>query len=454
MRYPITISLCALAFLSTAQQRRGDVSRPLPNAKNETISLPEVSVFPPPHSFTNRFIAPPLPGININDTTYVVNSSEENVLIYSSGTELTIPKNAFVKDSEQYDGEVKIFYREFRNPVDIMLSGIPMNNVEKADTNLFQSAGMYEIWAFSNTNEKLSLRENAQINIAFMPTNFSEDAQYKFYSLDTSSGNWGQASTTIDLASRQRAPQLTRAVSEYIMLLRMGSTRTSDEMAFNDRFYSQDYVGIINKKNYVFSADGKNFSYLIGGDKFKMRSSYRVKSVRLNKKGELLFKMSDMKNPADVRSNFGGESVYMLNNYVLKYIGGPLTKSEFCKRYQHQNFSDFRLVYDGSSLVMTLKHMNGLTELPFEIVAYNKKDRAYEELETLEQNIARVYRNRLSSRSRVHDRKHARHKNSYDYDYIRLAGTKFTKKEAYEKSQKYPKVYDQYRKNDDRLLIY
>jgi hypothetical protein len=141
--------MCALAFFCTAQQRRS-----VKQTKNQTeniIMLPEVDVFSVHHAFTNKFISPPIAGMNINDTTYLIESSEENLLSYQSGTELVIPKNAFVtKDNEVYNGEVKIFYREFRNPIDIMLSGIPMNNVENADTNLFQSAGMYEVWAYDN----------------------------------------------------------------------------------------------------------------------------------------------------------------------------------------------------------------------------------------------------------------------------------------------------------------
>ncbi|MCZ8285808.1 MAG: hypothetical protein O9353_10180, partial [Bacteroidia bacterium] len=90
-------------------------------------------------------IRQPIPGIDINDTTFVFDTSDKGSFTYESGTTLNFDRQAFLTESGQkYEGMVTVFYREFRNPVEIMLSGIPMTNKVEGKMQVFKSGGMYE----------------------------------------------------------------------------------------------------------------------------------------------------------------------------------------------------------------------------------------------------------------------------------------------------------------------
>ncbi|MBL7930991.1 MAG: hypothetical protein JNL60_03760, partial [Bacteroidia bacterium] len=107
---------------------------------------------------TNRpaYLRQPLPEISINDTGFVMDSRNTSYFNYNSGSVIKIDGNAFVtSEDEDYSGPVRIFYREFRNSVDIMLSGVPMNSMVNGEEKLFKSGGMYEIYAFDAKDRPL-----------------------------------------------------------------------------------------------------------------------------------------------------------------------------------------------------------------------------------------------------------------------------------------------------------
>jgi hypothetical protein len=391
------------------------------------------------HGFNNSVIRPPVSGININDTSYLLNSSRDNVVNYCSGSILFIPKNSFVtQDNKTYQGDVKVFYREFRNPVDIMLSGIPMTNSEGADTNLFQSAGMYELWAFDEQNNKLNLKPEKQINISFKPTAFSDSAEYNLYTLDTLTGNWGKPEQNVDLKKGRLAVKTSMAITEFLFNRRKTISQRPDLTAFNDRFYSSDYIGTIHKKNIKLSDDQTNYTLTKYAPEQKFKSRYKFRSVRKTKKGELLFKMS--RNPSyhpSYKSDLGGQPIHLLENKILKYMGPELSKVEFKNMYQKKIFHDVRLTNTGNGLLITLKDKDGLIDLPFQVVSFDKEEKEYVELTKLEAYLGRTFRNRVNRDSRIHDRKHVKRRNRMEYDYIFETTLEFTPREAYEKARKF-----------------
>lgn len=137
----------------------------------------------------------PIPGININDTSYTFNSNTVSSFQYYSGSILSFDKNAFMyDDGKDYQGTVRIFYREFRNPVEIMLSGIPMTNNDNGEQKLFKSGGMYQIEAYDINNKPLITKSDTAVKINFALTDTS--ANFKFYSLNNN-GSWSVASNTV-----------------------------------------------------------------------------------------------------------------------------------------------------------------------------------------------------------------------------------------------------------------
>jgi len=372
-------------------------------------------------AYTNKYITPPVKGMNINDTVFELNPKKETILEYSSGTRIIIPEKSFVtSNGKRYDGPVKLFYREYRNPVDIMLSGIPMTGVENGETNYFQSAGMYEVWAYDNKNEKLQLAENKNLSIDFKTT--TDSGSYNFYNLDTTTGVWTTKAENINIRDSLRAEftELTPAMTEFITKRRDYSTVRPDLTKYNDRFYSRDYLGLVNTRNLDFNKDSSKYTIRSEGRK-KIRPNYTVRFFKSTEDGELYFKFSDRRrrNFIDYYSTLSAD---MLQNCVLKYNGPAMSKSEFKKMVQKKKFMDYRLEKEGTQLTLKLKHRSGYVELPLNIVRLelHKDDKNPEYyVKKIHEKIAYSrHKTNLRSKSKRLDRKNKKGNNWNEYDYI------------------------------------
>lgn len=121
-------------------------------------------------------------------------------IIEASGTKLTIPTNAFLhKNGKPVTGAVDISYTEYRDPVDFLLSGIPMTMQTKDGMAPFNSAGMFRLEAFQN-GEQLSLAPGKPIDVQFAATQNLPDLN--FYKFDSISGKWSQLGTLTDSSGR------------------------------------------------------------------------------------------------------------------------------------------------------------------------------------------------------------------------------------------------------------
>ncbi|HEU4718602.1 MAG TPA: hypothetical protein VFU15_12245 [Bacteroidia bacterium] len=135
-----------------------------------------------------RHVAPPLGGLNVPYASYSVNSSNGGVFTHPSGSKLTIPANAFVDENGNHvTGNVEIRYREFRDPVDVFLAGIPMDYDSAGTTYQFESAGMMEVAAFVN-GKVVYLDKNKNVQVEFASNN--NDPKFNLYRFDTTAGNW------------------------------------------------------------------------------------------------------------------------------------------------------------------------------------------------------------------------------------------------------------------------
>ena len=121
-------------------------------------------------------------------TTYTVSTEQGGTFSYPSGTQLTVPANAVTyADGTPVKGNFELQYREFRNPAEIALSGIPMTYNEKGMSYNFSSVGMYELRGTQNGKE-LNLQK--PITVDFNCTKAVNDAD--FYQLDDKTGEWEQ----------------------------------------------------------------------------------------------------------------------------------------------------------------------------------------------------------------------------------------------------------------------
>ncbi len=135
-----------------------------------------------------EFIQPPVTGAEMPFLAYRISTKNGGVINYPTGSTITIPANAFVnKNGKAVSDSVDVKYREFHNPLEIFLSGIPMNYDSAGVSRVLESAGMIEILAFDK-EDKLSLSEQSQIEIKMASA--TNEERFNLYELDTLTKNW------------------------------------------------------------------------------------------------------------------------------------------------------------------------------------------------------------------------------------------------------------------------
>ncbi len=133
-------------------------------------------------------VTPPIAGQEMPYAIYRISAKDGGILNYPNGSAITIPANAFKnKSGEQVSDSVDIKYREFHTPLDIFLSGIPMEYDSAGLVRTLESAGMIEVRAFDGGKE-LVLNEETPIAIKMATT--SDDPKFNLYELDTVTKNW------------------------------------------------------------------------------------------------------------------------------------------------------------------------------------------------------------------------------------------------------------------------
>jgi Leucine-rich repeat (LRR) protein len=132
-------------------------------------------------------IDPPLKTVLVENSAFQVDASTASQLQYEKTT-IDIPANAFLDaNSEVVNGNVDVTYREFNNPVEIMLSGIPMTYDSAGTTYQFASAGMVELQASQNGTEVFANPE-APIKVNMASDQTTDD--FNVYGFDEQSGSW------------------------------------------------------------------------------------------------------------------------------------------------------------------------------------------------------------------------------------------------------------------------
>ena len=82
---------------------------------------------------------------------------------------------------------MKLRFRSFSNPVEIFLSGLPMEYTSGGEDKVFESAGMLEILAQADGKEVFT-NPNSKIEVDFLSLDASNE--FNVYTLDTLSGQW------------------------------------------------------------------------------------------------------------------------------------------------------------------------------------------------------------------------------------------------------------------------
>jgi hypothetical protein len=335
------------------------------------VSMKPTEVKPQPnYQSVYEYIKQPIPGININDTTYTFNPSQNVSFTYQSGTEIKIDRNVFLSENGvPYNGAVTLFYREFRNPVEIMLSGIPMTNKVEGETHLFKSGGMYEINAFDTGNKALTLTNDTAIKLKFALTDTSKT--FQFYSLGKT-GQWATVSNSINVVTNtSTTTAVPKSVREYYKFLGKIPRIFPDTNAYENRFDDDQYIYIYRKDNFL-SVDTTTHPGLIGYKKaLRDCSMFRVKYARQTKDKSIVFALVPVSKKTKVPA-------YISALFNRKYLyEGSLSKEQFKKIYNRKVlFYDVRASVSGDNVSLDLKSFSQHYELSGQII-YLRDDRTY-----------------------------------------------------------------------------
>ncbi len=112
----------------------------------------------------------------------------ENMDVSLGNTIFSFKENSFLDSKGNvYRGEATIGYTEYRNPAEILFSGITMTIEENNETLPFSSAGMFNITAQDDNGNDLSVNPAAPVDVMMLRNN--ADTAVNVYVIDEN-GNW------------------------------------------------------------------------------------------------------------------------------------------------------------------------------------------------------------------------------------------------------------------------
>lgn len=304
-------------------------------------------------------VRPPVKGLDVATSAYTTNAAIGGMIEYPSGTRIIIPPNAFVDaNGNTIHGTVTIGYREFRDPVDILVSGIPMKYDTAGHPGDFESAGMFEMNASVNGRE-VFLAPGKKIDLDFAVVDTA--SSYNFYRLDEQKG-WQYLSGPgkTEALATQAAPtqtittQASSAVLAFQQLL-LKSMRDEpylgDTITFEKRYADTMYFssfGSKYKRPVVYSAQAVR-------NEWKSATHWRMQKV-YSEKGTNCFQLWSC-----------GRSFFWYNTEMTYFrnttfqFNDPIDKATFAKlRSSRSGICDLRLDYEGGNrFTMELKFPDG-----------------------------------------------------------------------------------------------
>lgn len=327
-----------------------------------------------PFDSNHPLVKAPIPGLDVRKNVYETNAASGGMIEYPSGTKIMIPANAFVDvNGKSITGNVTIDYREFRDQVDILVSGIPMKYDSAGQVGDFESAGMFEMNASVNGQEVfLAPGKNITMDFAVVDTASS----FNFYELDKEKG-WVYKNTTgqteagtIADTKAETVQSLTDAVIEFRTLLaksRVKPYKVGDTLTIEERY--EDTTYFYTEKSRYENRTATNFK---GWRKYELKNAtyWRMNTVS-SKRGTVCFSLYrdaynlfSQCNPE--MSSYAG-TTWMLNEPVDK-------KTLRAMKSSRSGINDIRIEYlGGSDYQMELKFPWG--HRSFSVSAVHVSDR-------------------------------------------------------------------------------
>lgn len=133
-------------------------------------------------------IITPLSGLNVPYEIFSFDAASGDTLFTLNGSIIIFPKNAVLNGKGQIvNGNIEVRTREFNDPFDYSIAGIPMDYDSAGIKYQFISSAMIDITAYQN-GEPLQVNPGAKPQLNLVSTN--KERKTNLYKLDTVSGKW------------------------------------------------------------------------------------------------------------------------------------------------------------------------------------------------------------------------------------------------------------------------
>ncbi len=286
-------------------------------------------------NFYSKTVKPTVGDPEIVRKKYVVEAEQPRKLYYPSGTTFEIPQQAFVDASgKPITGNVDIYYREFKDIIDIFANGVPMGYDSAGQKYAFKTAGMFEMYAVKD-NEQVFLAPDKKISFELAALDTAQG--YNLYRLNEKTGNWN-LNAPLRRNSISREGRYSLAYKLYTQLMRTDLDTTS----FEDRYADSSYA-----RTFKIPFEYFNGKKRLLNPYFKLKRMYKYSLDKDIKK--LPNFMFDLMNYSTYRE----QATY--RGYVWAYSGN-LTKKDFSKKYiSRKKWTDLRISYMPTENVFSIE---------------------------------------------------------------------------------------------------
>jgi hypothetical protein len=219
-----------------------------------------------------RYVNPPIKGFDVPYKSFKVNAEKGGEIKCEKGSKISIPANAFCdKNGKDIKGDVTLKYREFHNPIDFFLSGIPMTYDSAGKQYTFASAGMLDINGFKD-GEPVSIKNGKDIKV--LMASYGKGINYNMYALDTIEKRWVYLDKSKPIQAPAQQEQPTRMLADTSMAEQKEVAIAKNEVA---KIQQEEKKLEEKKPLQPQKADAKLFSFDIEADskEFPEMASYK-----------------------------------------------------------------------------------------------------------------------------------------------------------------------------------
>lgn len=321
---------------------------------------------------TYQSVSPPFDGVNVEKKCFFITPSTENKLLYPpSGTEIIIAPNSFIdKNGNPVNENIAIDYREFRDPVDFIVSGIPMTFSSETDSlSYFKSAGMFEMNASINGQE-VFLKKDAKISVNFQSTDTASN--YTFYAFNDKENRWDSINKApVKQIDKLPIVKVHTNAFKYFRSNLSAKLSIYDSTLFNDRFTSKNYSYTKRETEKVNLSVSKNYTFFsVNFNLFKKKNSGgQINAPSMSRHGKFTsYRVNNMVMLRGIKKTKEGDLLFSIKTYYIFHpemkifstykwiLTDDIPYKDFKKNFGGRNkFNDIRIEQNGSEYTIKLK---------------------------------------------------------------------------------------------------